>query len=223
MFCALVLATAAGPVFAQVVQLPSQQQFRYRGSVMVPDGGSTYLGGNLRAAAGQTRRGFGPASAAGRSLSAGGLSVRAQIIDHGAIDRELLGGTPEQFLRRSRASEQPAEQRSAGAGRRGRAGSAWSPQSPLWPQSPIAESTAAESTAPESNARPPSPSPSPTAAADPRIEEGKAWVRQARRLRQRGELRAAAAAYRVAFPLLDDDLRGLARAEYRQLQVSPPR
>ena len=83
-------------VHAQVVQLPSIRQFSYRGSVLVPDGGSTYLGGNRSYASGSRSRGLPglpavPGSQFGNSTTASGLSVSATIIDHEAIDRQIRG------------------------------------------------------------------------------------------------------------------------------------
>ncbi|MFK8115441.1 MAG: hypothetical protein AB8B91_24810 [Rubripirellula sp.] len=83
-----------------VVQLPSFQTFSYSGTVVVPDGGSAYLGGVRRSASGSSRRGL--SRAFGSSVRNSGASVRATIIDNDAIDRKLLGGTPEQFIRSNR-------------------------------------------------------------------------------------------------------------------------
>lgn len=78
---------------AQVVQLPSFRTFGYRGSVLVPDGGTTSLGGVNRYAAGTTRRGLGPLSSRGfgAAASSSNASISATIIDHDEIDRQLLG------------------------------------------------------------------------------------------------------------------------------------
>ncbi|QEG42700.1 hypothetical protein [Roseimaritima ulvae] len=158
------------PAMAQVVSLPTQQQFSYRGSVLVPDGGSTYLGGVRRAASGSARRGFGGvpfSSSRGSTLSHSGLSISATIIDHQEIDRQLLGGTPQEFMeavareRRQSAEQQAAEARS--------------------------------------------------------LERGKALVRYARRLAAAGKIEGSRSAYRLAMPLLNEQLRPLAMAEYQRL------
>ena len=88
-----------------VVQLPSFSTFRYSGSVVVPDSGGAYLGGVKRYASGSTRRGRGLGHGIGAGLGNSGLSVHATIIDLDEIDRQILGGTPEEFLRRERQKE----------------------------------------------------------------------------------------------------------------------
>jgi hypothetical protein len=80
-----------------VVQLPSIHTFFYSGTVVVPDSGGAYLGGNRRSASGSSRRGLGRAF--GSSLGNPQASVTATIIDHNAIDRQLLGATPEQLAK----------------------------------------------------------------------------------------------------------------------------
>jgi hypothetical protein len=92
------LASAVTAQLPSVVQLPSFQTFSYSGSVLVPDGGSTYLGGVSRSASGTTRSGLSRAS--GSSLGHSGLSVSVTIIDLEAMDRKILGGTPEEFMKR---------------------------------------------------------------------------------------------------------------------------
>lgn len=96
--CLFVTVCLAGftSAHAQVVQLPSIRQFSYRGSVLVPDGGSTYLGGNSSYASGSRSRGLPglppmPGSQFGNSTTTSGASVSATIIDHEAIDRQILG------------------------------------------------------------------------------------------------------------------------------------
>ncbi len=88
-----------------VVQLPSFSTFSYHGTVVVPDSGGAYLGGVKRSASGVTRRGRGLGHGIGAALGNSGASVHATIIDLNEIDRQILGGTPEQFLRRERAKE----------------------------------------------------------------------------------------------------------------------
>lgn len=158
---------------AQVVMLPTQQQFSYRGSVLVPDGGSAYLGGVRRYASGSSRRGLVPfGSSRGSTLGNSGLSVSATIIDHQEIDRQLLGGTPQEFMERVRREreEQQAQSRQ-------------------------------------------------TAQVNS-LEEGKALVRHARRLYAAGEIEGSRAAYRLALPLLNEQLRPLALAEYHRLDAA---
>lgn len=92
---------------AQVVQLPSIRQFSYGGGVLVPDQGSTYLGGNRTSAAGSRSGGlpgFGPMpqSQFGGIQTTSGASVTATIIDHQEIDRQLLGEDPRSIARRAR-------------------------------------------------------------------------------------------------------------------------
>jgi hypothetical protein len=75
---------------AQTVQLPSFSRFSYSGSVLVPTGGSTSLGGVSRSSAGRSSRGL-----RGRALGAGidhaGARAHVTIIDHDAIDRQIRG------------------------------------------------------------------------------------------------------------------------------------
>ncbi|MEM9585680.1 MAG: hypothetical protein AAGA03_00240 [Planctomycetota bacterium] len=87
---------------AQVVQLPTFRSFQYQGSVLVPDQGTASLGGNSGAALGRTRSRFGGRSS-GQSLFRSQPTISATIIDNQAMDRQILGGTPEQFLERRRA------------------------------------------------------------------------------------------------------------------------
>ncbi len=86
-----------------VVQLPSFHTFSYRGSVLVPDGGTTSLGGVKRSATGYNRRGWNRGYGSVNSTS--NASVSARIIDLAEMDRQILGGSPEEFLRRMRAQE----------------------------------------------------------------------------------------------------------------------
>ncbi|MCA9192904.1 MAG: hypothetical protein KDB03_14105 [Planctomycetales bacterium] len=93
LICALAtLFFGITPVTAQVVQLPTGRNFGYTGSVIVPDGGTAYLGGNGAMYATSTARGFGPFSsvAVGHSVGAAGLSVSVQIIDLAALDQAIL-------------------------------------------------------------------------------------------------------------------------------------
>ncbi|NND99749.1 MAG: hypothetical protein HKN47_20715 [Pirellulaceae bacterium] len=85
------------------VQLPSFSSFSYQGTVVVPDGGTAHLGSVKRSAMGSTRRGMQRAFGADQGLSQATATVH--IIDHNEIDRQLLGGTPQEFLRRQREKE----------------------------------------------------------------------------------------------------------------------
>lgn len=85
------------------VQLPSISSFSYNGTVVVPDGGSAFLGGVKRASTGSSRRGL--SRAFGADLSNTQASVHAQIIDNAEIDRQILGGTPKEFLRREQMKQ----------------------------------------------------------------------------------------------------------------------
>ena len=84
------------------VQLPSFETFSYSGSVLVPDRGSAYLGGNKSAATSYRRRG--PSHAYSSSLRNSNLSASVQIIDLDEIDRQILGGTPQEFVRRDKTT-----------------------------------------------------------------------------------------------------------------------
>ena len=85
------------------VQLPSFHTFSYGGSVLVPDGGTTSLGGVKRSATGYNRRGWNRGYGSANSTS--NASVSARIIDLAEMDRQILGGSPEEFLRRMRTQE----------------------------------------------------------------------------------------------------------------------
>lgn len=97
------------PVSAQnqvpsVVQLPTFSFFTFRGTVVVPDSGGAYLGGNKTSAMGSSRQG-GWQRSFGAIQGNRGASIHAHIIDHNELDRQLLGGSPEQFLREQRLAE----------------------------------------------------------------------------------------------------------------------
>lgn len=99
----IVSMAISGNVSAQLpttVQLPSFHSFSYRGTVVVPDGGTAYLGGNKTSATGLNQRGLSRGFGSGQGNSQATATVR--IIDHGEIDRQLLGGTKEEFLRSGR-------------------------------------------------------------------------------------------------------------------------
>lgn len=88
------------------VQLPSFSRFTYSGSVLVPTGGSTSLGGVSRSSSGVSSRGFGGGSALGGSMSHSGARAHVTIIDNDAIDRQIRGLPP-------KGSTRPAVQPSA--------------------------------------------------------------------------------------------------------------
>lgn len=103
----LIVATvfAVPNAFGQsVVQLPSFQTFGYSGTVLVPDGGTASLGGVKRSATHSSRNGMGRSYSS--TMSHPHASVTAIIIDLNEMDRQILGGTPEQFLRAERRKEQ---------------------------------------------------------------------------------------------------------------------
>lgn len=108
-FTMIVMAVLVQPTLAtaQVVQLPSIRQFSYSGSVLVPDQGSTYLGGNASSSIRSRSRGlpgFGPSpgSQFGQAQAASGASLSATIIDHNEIDRQILGESPQTMAWRAR-------------------------------------------------------------------------------------------------------------------------
>lgn len=113
-FCSLLgilIPMACGPSICHaqlpsVVQLPSFHTFSYGGSVLVPDGGTTSLGGVKRSSTGHNHRGWNRGYGSVNSTS--NTSVSARIIDLAEMDRQILGGSPEEFLRRKRAQEQEA-------------------------------------------------------------------------------------------------------------------
>ncbi len=90
-------------VLSQTVQLPSQEIFSYSGSVWVPDGGSTFLGGVKSARTSSGSRGFsrGYDSSMGNSQAVASVT----IIDLEEMDRQILGGTPAEFIRRELSTE----------------------------------------------------------------------------------------------------------------------
>lgn len=100
-----------GPAWGQlpsVVQLPSFHTFSYSGSVVVPDGGSTSLGG-VRSSAMSSQRRLGGRSV-GWMQSNAQASVSATIIDLNEMDRQILGASPKEFARRGQAVRaQPAD------------------------------------------------------------------------------------------------------------------
>ncbi len=144
-----------------VVQLPTFQFFTFSGSVLVPDGGGTYLGGNKTSAIGSSRRPLNRSFGQSQGLSQ--ATAHVQIIDLNEMDRQLLGGTPEEFLRRQR------------------------------------NAVTLERTT-------------------NRDDEGKALVRHARKLYQRGDETGAFDTYRMAIGVLRSTrLQELAKVEFRRV------
>jgi len=97
----VVIVSAAQPVHAQAVQLPTFNQFSTNSSVLVPDRGSAYLGGVSRSTMGRNESGvpglsklpvagrpFGNRATSGSSSSSG-VSVNAFIHDFEAMDEAL--------------------------------------------------------------------------------------------------------------------------------------
>jgi hypothetical protein len=96
------------------VQLPTFSFFSVSTTVMVPDGGGTYMGGMRRASDGYTkfRAPFLPgARAAGSERSVVGMYVRAYIHDLDAMERELgtasRRGEPDPVVVGARAAREP--------------------------------------------------------------------------------------------------------------------
>lgn len=85
-----------------VVQLPSFQTFSYSGSVLVPDRGTTALGGVRSSAMASRRTPFGRSFAATHSNAQ--LSISATIIDLEEMDRQILGDSPRDFVRNQQRS-----------------------------------------------------------------------------------------------------------------------
>lgn len=104
--CCLFTIPQATAQLPSVVQLPSFQTFSYSGSVMVPDAGTASLGSVGRSASGYNRRGMNRSR--GLSNAFPQATVTATIIDNAEIDRQILGGTPEEFVRRGRQGGQNA-------------------------------------------------------------------------------------------------------------------
>ena len=89
------------------IQLPSFSSFSYQGTVVVPDRGQAHLGSVRRSARGTSRRGLSRAFGSDQSIAQ--ASVKAHIIDHAEMDRQILGADPQEFLRRERAQEAQAK------------------------------------------------------------------------------------------------------------------
>ena len=89
----------------QTVMLPTYHTFSYSGTVLVPDRGAVSLGGVNRAAEFSQERMFGGRNST-RSMFRSNVSAHARIIDLAEMDRQILGGTPEEFMRRERQKDQ---------------------------------------------------------------------------------------------------------------------
>lgn len=100
----ITVSERAGAQLPTTVQLPSISTFSYQGSVLVPVNGGAYLGGVNRSATGLNRRGLSRGLGASRLNSQ--ASVHATIIDHNEMDRQLLGGTPKEFMKSDRGRKQ---------------------------------------------------------------------------------------------------------------------
>ena len=175
-----------------VIQLPSFQTFSYSGTVVVPDQGSAFLGGVKRAASSSQRRG--PSRAAGSALGNSQASVSATIIDLQEMDRQILGGTPQEFLRRERAKERAIAASQA---------------------VPRADQTAA-TRANQGATRPGKSIAASSQAVDPDAE-GKALVRYAREKYRGGDRGTAFDVYQMAIRRLSPQLSELAKQEFRRV------
>jgi len=126
-FCVVFLWMIAGSgswgvnaVLAQTVQLPSVRQFSTTGGVLVPDGGSAFLGGNRSSAWGASSQGIPilpnlPGSRFGSRSSAGGVSASVTIIDLDEMDRRILGENWRQNMKRQAANTRSESERIAEA------------------------------------------------------------------------------------------------------------
>lgn len=97
-FCSYAAAQAPS-----VIQLPTFSSFSYSGTVVVPDSGTGYLGGVKRSSSGSSRRGLSRSS--GQSLGNSGAMITPTIIDLQAMDRQILGSDPKQFLAKQRSGK----------------------------------------------------------------------------------------------------------------------
>ena len=86
----------ASNAVSQIVQLPTTGTFTLQTSVLAPDSGSAYLGGNRRYSAGSQSLGPG-SSAIGSTRTAASVTARATIIDLNELDlmiRSQAGSKP---------------------------------------------------------------------------------------------------------------------------------
>jgi hypothetical protein len=103
---AIVLCSAISST-AQTISLPTFHSFSYSGTVEVPDGGTMSLGGNAYSASSRSQRsGLFPGPVARSGIQGvSNASITATIINNHEIDRQLLGGTPQEFVERHRKIE----------------------------------------------------------------------------------------------------------------------
>ena len=119
------ISSAGGSCFGQAIQLPSYRIFQIPLQAVVPDGGTSVVGGISQAAGYRSARGYGwlPHRAIGSSRSASSIQVSAQIIDHEEFDKAILnqaqqgGGDTslerersESFLQLKRQVQNPSRQ-----------------------------------------------------------------------------------------------------------------
>jgi hypothetical protein len=246
------VAAAGRPCPGQaVVQLPTTYHFSSSGSMLVPDRGGAGAG-ILQAFDRRSSYGNFGVGRAGYSVTAGRsatmVQTRVQIIDHRAWDRRLLGGNPEQFLRRHRAQTAgagtgrstgaeslppPTDRPDLYAGQRrpnqnvSVARATWSDPAARERRSAEGESyhtlqvpPAARSTAPTKRATQTSTARESSSELSPEaLERGKLLVRRGRAAAQRGERKWTIYYYRQAQRFLDPRLRRLAEKELqRQLE-----
>ena len=112
---AMFVLVQSNVAIAQIVQLPTTGTFSLQTSVMAPDSGSAYLGGNRRYSAGS--RSLGPGSiASGMTSTTASVTARATIIDLNELDlmiRSQAGSkptVPDLVASRSRPSQYATEQ-----------------------------------------------------------------------------------------------------------------
>ena len=96
-------ASTANAQVPSVIQLPSVSTFSYNGTVVVPDSGTGYLGGVRRSASSRSQRGFN--RSVGRGLGNAAAVVTPTIIDLHELDRQMLGGTPKEFMVRDGSAQ----------------------------------------------------------------------------------------------------------------------
>ena len=119
------VSSAGGSCFGQAIQLPSYRVFQMPLQAVVPDGGTSVVGGISRGASYRSTRGYGwlPHRAIGSSRSASSVHISAQITDHEELDKAILsqaqprsGDTSlqrersERFLQLKRQIQKPSRQ-----------------------------------------------------------------------------------------------------------------
>lgn len=103
--------TLSVPTFAQqlVVQQPVVGTTSVATSVVVPNGGRTFLGGVASAQSGRSRFGFSqPGSSLGLSRSSNSMSVGVTVIDLREMDEAILNSVPDRSEPVSRFSRHAA-------------------------------------------------------------------------------------------------------------------